>query len=68
MKSIRWTGDQSSMDKICDLGIGVMEDDNGYDLEIDHNGKCLKVRLDQFVTLKDDEIFVTDKPMAENKK
>ncbi len=60
MKSIKWTGDHFSLNAIADLGIGVMEDEDGYDLEIDHNDKFLTVRMDQWVTLKDDEIFVTD--------
>ena len=60
IKKIKWTGDHFSLNEICDLGIGVMEDENGYDLEIDHNGKHLNIRLDQYVVLKNDEIFVTD--------
>ena len=60
MKQVKWLGDHDSLNAIADLGVGVMEDENGYDLEIHHNGKCLKVRMDQYVILKDDQIFVQD--------
>lgn len=58
---IQWTGDHYAMEAICDLGIGVMEHENGYDLEIDHKDDTLTVRQDQFVVMRNNKISVSDK-------
>lgn len=62
-KKVQWCGDHFSMETILNLheDIGVMEDENGYDLELNLNGKFLKVRLNQWVELRNSELFVVDK-------
>lgn len=62
-REVKWCGDHYSMEAILNLheDIGIMEHENGYDLELDLNGKFLKIRLNQWVELRNDELFVVDK-------